>query len=41
MITGDHAITAAAIARQLGIEGNAITGAQFAAMSDDRSAGGD
>ncbi|MGO9976861.1 MAG: HAD-IC family P-type ATPase [Solirubrobacteraceae bacterium] len=34
MITGDHAITAGAIARQLGIEGNAITGAQFAAMSD-------
>jgi P-type Ca2+ transporter type 2C len=35
MITGDHAVTAAAIASQLGIEGRAITGAQFAAMSDD------
>jgi P-type Ca2+ transporter type 2C len=35
MITGDHAVTAAAIARQLGIEGKAITGAEFAAMSDD------
>jgi Ca2+-transporting ATPase len=35
MITGDHAVTAAAIAGQLGIEGRAITGAEFAAMSDD------
>jgi Ca2+-transporting ATPase len=35
MITGDHATTAAAIAAQLGIEGEAITGAEFAAMSDD------
>jgi Ca2+-transporting ATPase len=34
MITGDHAITAGAIARQLGIEGTAITGTDFAAMSD-------
>ena len=34
MITGDHATTAAAIAAQLGIEGEAITGAEFAAMSD-------
>jgi P-type Ca2+ transporter type 2C len=35
MITGDHAVTAEAIARQLGIEGRAMTGAEFAAMSDD------
>ena len=35
MITGDHATTAAAIAGELGIEGRAITGTQFAAMSDD------
>jgi Ca2+-transporting ATPase len=35
MITGDHAVTAEAIARELGIEGKAITGAEFAAMSDD------
>ena len=34
MITGDHAITASAIAKQLGIRGEAITGAEFAAMSD-------
>ncbi|MDM7830783.1 cation-translocating P-type ATPase [Cellulomonas edaphi] len=34
MITGDHATTAAAIAGELGIEGRAVTGAQFAAMSD-------
>jgi P-type Ca2+ transporter type 2C len=35
MITGDHATTAAAIAGQLGIEGRALTGAEFAAMPDD------
>src|SRR4029078_6217518 len=35
MITGDHATTAATIARSLGIEGRAVTGTEFAAMSDD------
>jgi len=35
MITGDHAVTAAAIGHQLGIEGVALTGAEFAAMSDE------
>jgi P-type Ca2+ transporter type 2C len=35
MITGDHAVTAAAIARQLGIDGTVITGAEFAGISDD------
>ena len=34
MITGDHAVTAAAIARDLGIPGRAIDGAEFKAMSD-------
>ena len=38
MITGDHAVTAAAIAGQLGIEGRAITGADFDAMSDEEAA---
>ena len=38
MITGDHAVTAEAIAGQLGIEGRAITGAEFAAMSDAEAA---
>jgi Ca2+-transporting ATPase len=37
MITGDHAVTAEAIARELGIEGRAITGAEWAAMSDDEA----
>lgn len=36
MITGDHAVTAAAIGHELGIEGRALTGAQFAAMSDEQ-----
>jgi P-type Ca2+ transporter type 2C len=35
MITGDHAVTAAAIADKLGIPGRAITGAEFEALSDD------
>ena len=37
MITGDHAVTAEAIASQLGIKGRAITGAEFVAMSDDEA----
>src|SRR6266487_3667078 len=37
MITGDHAITAAAIAQQLGIPGRAMSGAEFAALSDDEA----
>ena len=36
MITGDHAATAAAIAGELGIQGRAVTGTQFAAMSDEQ-----
>jgi len=36
MITGDHAVTAAAIGRELGITGTALTGAQFASMSDEQ-----
>jgi Ca2+-transporting ATPase len=35
MITGDHAVTAAAIGRELGIVGEALSGAEFAALSDD------
>jgi len=34
MITGDHAVTAESIGRRLGIEGRAITGAEFTAMDD-------
>ncbi len=36
MITGDHAVTAAAIGGELGITGTALSGAQFAALSDDQ-----
>jgi Ca2+-transporting ATPase len=35
MITGDHAVTAAAIGQELGIGGRALTGAEFAALSDE------
>lgn len=35
MITGDHAVTAAAIGHQLGIEGTALTGAEFSAIPDE------
>jgi Ca2+-transporting ATPase len=35
MITGDHVTTAAAIAHQLGIEGRAVPGTEFAALSDE------
>ena len=35
MVTGDDVITGAAIAEQLGIEGEAILGAQFAELSED------
>ena len=38
MITGDHAITAHAIAQELGIEGRAVTGAEFAALDDEAQA---
>jgi Ca2+-transporting ATPase len=37
MITGDHAVTAEAIAKDLGITGHAITGAEFRAMPDDEA----
>ena len=35
MVTGDDVVTGAAIAKQLGIPGEAILGADFAALSDD------
>jgi Ca2+-transporting ATPase len=34
MVTGDDVVTGAAIARQLGIEGDAILGAEFAALDE-------
>ena len=37
MITGDYAVTAAAIARQLGIDGTVTTGAEFGAMTDEEA----
>ena len=37
MITGDHAVTAEAIAQGLGIRGRAISGAQFADLSEDEA----
>jgi P-type Ca2+ transporter type 2C len=36
MITGDHAVTAAAIASQLGLPGRAVTGSELDAVPDDR-----
>ncbi len=38
MITGDHAVTASAIAASLGIRGDAVTGADLDAMSDEELA---
>ena len=35
MITGDHAVTAAAIAGELGIPGQAVTGADLDPIADD------
>ena len=37
MITGDHAVTATAIATQLGIEGTVLTGAEFADLTDTQA----
>lgn len=39
MITGDHPLTARAIARQLGIEGGILTGAQLDVLSPEALAG--
>jgi P-type Ca2+ transporter type 2C len=39
MITGDYAPTAAAVASQLGIDGTVLTGAEFAAMTDQEAMG--
>jgi Ca2+-transporting ATPase len=38
MITGDHAVTAGAIARELGVEGRVVTGDDLSAMSDEELA---
>jgi magnesium-transporting ATPase (P-type) len=37
MITGDYAVTAAAVAGQLGIDGTVLAGAEFGAMSDEEA----
>ncbi|MGD0066681.1 MAG: cation-transporting P-type ATPase, partial [Streptosporangiaceae bacterium] len=37
MITGDYAVTAASVAGQLGIDGTVLTGAEFAAMSEEEA----
>ena len=37
MITGDYAVTAAATARELGIDGTVISGAEFGTMSDEEA----
>src|SRR5208282_4107245 len=37
MITGDHAVTATAVAGQLGIDGTVLTGAEFGAMRDEEA----
>jgi Ca2+-transporting ATPase len=37
MITGDYAVTAAAVADELGIDGTVISGAEFGAMSDEEA----
>jgi P-type Ca2+ transporter type 2C len=39
MITGDYAPTAAAVAGQLGIDGQVLTGAEFGAMTDQEAMG--